>query len=190
MTDGKKKGTIIVTGQIASGKTTTATTLAKELGFDHFYPGRLFREEAQRRGMNFAELHELMKTDHSIDKKIDKELQDVLANKTDIVVEGRMAPYFCPEAFKVFLVLEEEVALERLMKDLDNPDRETERVEDAKEVLHNMQKRLESEMERYKKLYDIDNHMDSCLHDLVVDTGKNPIDEVVQQIIKGYQEWL
>lgn len=185
-----KRRIITITGNIASGKTSTALFVAQELGYQHFYPGRLFREEAERRGISFRDLQELMKTDATIDQEIDARLKDVLDTKQDIIAEGRVAPYFCPDAFKVFLQIDETIALQRLMKDFDNTDRKTERVSSAQEALENMKHRLESERQRYKQLYNIENHMDPRVNDLVLDTGVESQPSIVQKIIEAYTAWL
>ena len=52
-----------------------------------------------------------------------------------------------------------------------------------------LQERLDSETRRYKSLYEIDPY-DTANYDLVVDTDKNSIDDVVAIIRDAYQRWI
>ena len=48
----RKKGlTITVSGVSGSGKSTVAKTIVKEFGLRHVHSGKIFREEAEKRGM-------------------------------------------------------------------------------------------------------------------------------------------
>ena len=72
----------------------------------------------------------------------------------------------------------------------ENPLRQqSEQVSTVEEVYEKMQKRFESEQKRYWELYKI-NNKDMAQFDLVIDTNKNNLEQVVDIIISEYKKWL
>ena len=57
------------------------------------------------------------------------------------------------------------------------------------EIYQKITKRLTSEKKRYMELYGID-HTDKNNFDLVIDTNKNNLQEVVQIIVSEYKKWI
>jgi cytidylate kinase len=51
-----------------------------------------------------------------------------------------------------------------------------------------LEERLASESRRYQRLYNIDPY-DVANHDLVIDSGKHTLDEVVEKILSAYKSW-
>jgi cytidylate kinase len=58
----------------------------------------------------------------------------------------------------------------------------------SEEVLEKMKERFESEQKRYWDLYKIDN-TDKSQFDLVIDTNKNNLEQVVDIIVEEYKKW-
>ena len=66
---------------------------------------------------------------------------------------------------------------------------QSEQASSVEEVFDKTNERFESEQKRYWNLYKINNR-DISQYDLVVDTNKNNLDEVVDIIIKEYKKWI
>ncbi len=185
-----RRNIITIGGMPGSGKSSTGKILAKNLGLRTFSMGDVQRQYAENLGMDFTEYSEMQKTDHAIDTKVD-EYQTELGHKEDrFILDSRLGWFFIPESFKVFLTLPTIIAAERIVADAkNNPTRKVEEIESVEDAIQKIQHRVESERERYKKLYDIDDHFDPSHYDLVVDTSKHNQEEVVAIIQEAYEVW-
>ena len=115
----------------------------------------------------------------------DQKLRD-LNNTEKIVIDSRTAYHWIPESFKVYLDLPAEIAKERILNNLrENKLRakSEESYANAEEVFQTMQKRFESEQKRYWDLYKI-NNKDKNNFDLIIDTEKNNLEQVVKIIVR------
>lgn len=187
-----KKHTITIAGKLGSGKSSTSKLLANILGYQHYSTGDFMRSIAKDKGVSLGELSVMGETDSSIDKELDNHNIEI-GKKENVVLDSRLGFYFIPEAFKVFLELDPEIASERILEDKKiNHDRHTEaKLFDTKEhVIESIKSRLLSERKRYKDLYNIDDHTDHKNFDLVIDTSKFSLEEVSQKIIEEYNNWL
>ncbi len=188
-----KKQIITITGNLGAGKSTTGKAVASLLSYTHKSTGDFMRILAQERGVTLNELSIAAETDPSIDEILDNSNKE-LVSMENIVVDGRLAWFFIPESFKVFLKLKPEIAAERILKDTENKNRQNEsgNFHTKDSILNAINFRLESERKRYKDLYDINDHQDETNYDCVIDTGlpENNIERVPQIIIEEYNKWL
>ena len=188
-----QKRIITIAGKLGSGKSSTAKLLAAKLGYKHYSTGHFMRSIADARGISLIELNNIAEKDKSIDKELDN-FNLKIGKMENIVLDSRLGFYFIPKSFKVFLEINSKIAAERILKDAKtNPERHNEAVTnfDTKEVVtKNITSRLESEKKRYKDLYNIKNHTDHNNFDLVVNTDKKSLNEVVDEIQSKYKEWL
>ena len=162
---------ITIGGKIGAGKTSVAKALAEKLGLKHVSAGMLFRKLAEERKMSIEEFSKLAERDESIDKLID-EKQRELAKQGNVVVDGRLSAAMLDADLKVFLTAPLEIRAERVSE------RENKSYELA---LHEIKLREESEIKRYKKIYGIDMN-DISLYDLVINTAKFDVDDIVEII--------
>lgn len=184
-----KKEIIAITGTLGSGKSSTSDLVAKELGFKRFSSGDFMRKIALESGMSLNELNTKAEHNIEIDKKIDNEVKKIGAmNK--IVIDSRLAFYWIPESFKVYLELSPEIAKERILNNLKENTlrKQSEDSSTAEEIYEKIINRLESEKKRYKELYGVD-HTDKNNFDLVIDTNKNNLEQVVDIIVSAYKNW-
>ncbi len=183
------KQIITIAGAPGSGKSSTANLVAKELGFQRFSSGDFMRKIALETGISLNELSTKAETDKSIDFKIDEEVKKS-GDLDKVVIDSRLAFHWIPESFKVYLDLPAEIAKQRISNDLkiNKLRQESEGVADVEEVYRKITDRLESEKKRYKELYNID-HTDKNNFDLVIDTDKNNLEQVVKIIIEEYKKW-
>jgi cytidylate kinase len=119
----------------------------------------------------------------------DQKLRD-LNKENKIVVDSRTAYHWIPESFKVYLDLHPNIAKERILNSMKNDAlrKQSEQAENSEEVLKKMTERFESEQKRYWELYKI-NNTDRNQFDLVIDTNKNNLEQVVNIIVEEYKKW-
>lgn len=192
-----KKHIITIAGKPGSGKSSTAKLLAERLGYQHFSSGDLFRDIARNRGQNVKEANLQAEgkklDDDNIDELVDRRLREIGDTKDSKVIDSRTAWHWIPGAFKVFLDLDLEVAADRIIRSMEVSDVAGERnehiPESVTEYAKELDERLASESRRYESLYSIDPYILSN-HDFVIDTDKNTLDQVVEQIAAAYEAWL
>lgn len=184
-----KKKIISIAGNAGSGKSSTADRVAEALNYARYSSGDFMRQIAKERGLTFDELHTLAEKDESIDHEIDKRNKKI-GEKTEIVIDSRLAFYFIPDSFKVFLELDPAIAAKRIFADMQkNPAREVEFEETVEQVEKSIAKRMQSNKKRYQELYNID-YLDPEQFDLVINTGKNDLETVSKMIVASYKEWI
>lgn len=184
-----KKDIITICGGLGSGKSSTAKMVAEELGFQHFSSGDFFRQVGIEMGLSVNELNKKAETDPEIDIKTDEKLRN-MRNTDKVVIDSRTAYHWIPESFKVYLSLPQEIAKDRVLNSLRNNQlrQQTEQSDTADEVYNKMQERFISEQKRYWDLYKIDNTKMNNF-DLVVDTDKHNLEEVVSIVVIEYKKW-
>jgi CMP/dCMP kinase len=185
-----KKTIITIAGFPGSGKSSTADLVAKELNFQRFSSGDFMRKIALDRGMSLNELSTLAERDTSVDFAIDEEVKKT-QNMDNLVIDSRLAFHWIPESFKIFLDLPAEIAKERIYNSFQKNKlrQQSEQSENIEEVFEKIKHRLESEKKRYKELYGLD-HTDKNNFDLIIDTSKNSLEEVVYMVIQEYKNWI
>lgn len=185
-----KKNIITIGGTLGSGKSSTGNSLASLLGYKRYSMGDLQRQYAEKLGMNFSAYNEMQKTDHTIDKQVDEYQQELAEKEDNFILDSRLGWFFIPDSFKVFLILPVEIAAERIMNDAkSNPTRKVEEVASVSDAIEKIERRIESEKDRYQKLYGIENHFDPKHYDVVIDTSKHTLPEVVAIIQALYEAW-
>ena len=184
-----KKDIITICGGLGSGKSSTARGVAKELSFEHFSSGDFFRQVGLELGLSINELNKKAETDPQIDIMTDDKLRQ-MRNRDKIVIDSRTAYHWIPESFKVYLDLGPEIAKQRVLNNIkENKLRaQSEQSSTVEEVYTKMIERFESEQKRFWDLYKIDNTKKDQF-DLVVDTDKNNLQEVVSIILREYKNW-
>lgn len=186
----EKKHIITIAGKPGSGKSFTSKTVAKELSYEHFSSGDLFRAIGKERGINVLDTNLAAETDKDIDHMVDEKLRNIYETQENLVIDSRMAWHWMPGSFRVYLDLDLEVAAERILGDMDEERRKAEEVPETEaEYAERLQARLDSEAKRYKDLYDV-NPYDANNYDLVIDTAANGKDAVVELLLEEYNKWL
>lgn len=192
MIDEMKKQVITIAGKPGSGKSSTAKLVAEKLGFRHFSSGDFMRQIAVDMNVSLNELSLSAEKDAGeIDHKIDEAVKNA-GQKDKTVIDSRLAFHWLPESFKVYLELPMELSKERIMKSYaENKLRgQSESAENEGEIYEKITKRLESERKRYKELYGIADHTAHSNFDLVIDTNKNNLEQVVEIVVSEYKKWL
>ena len=184
-----KKEIITINGFPGSGKSSTADLVAKELNFKRFSSGDFMRQIALDRGISLNELSKKAESDTEVDKSIDEAVKKARESEK-MVIDSRLAFHWIPNSFKVYLDLPPEIAKERIANNLKTNKfrQESEGKMNVEEVYKKIIERFESEKKRYLNLYQV-NHADKNNFDLVVDTNKNNLKQVVNIIVQEYEKW-
>ena len=176
---------ISISGSLGSGKSTVCKIL-NERGFELVSAGQIFRKTAERMKITINELNRLAEDDESYDRMVDISIREKGCLAEFTIFDSRMAWYFLPNSFKVFLYLDTDIAAERVFNGEKRVAEDYKTVEEAKEALV---LRANREKKRYEDMYEVDIY-DMSNYDLVIDVaGKTP-DEVIDELMaryRGYQ---
>lgn len=190
----KKRHIITICGMLGSGKSTAAKRVAASLGYPHYSAGDFMRAMAAERGITIIELNLLAENDATVDREIDAKQKAFMDTHDNFVIDSRIGWFLAPDSFKVFLTLDLPTASARVFGDIqakkvERAEETSGSVETQETVQNRLADRLQSEKDRYKKYYDIENYQDPAHFDLVIDTAVNDIPKVEQLIIEGYKKW-
>ena len=172
---------ITITGDLGSGKSAVSKILCEKTGFEYVSTGRIQRQLAQELDLDTLEMNRRADTDPTIDQRIDGIFVDLGKDAKGYVVDSRMAWFFLPESFKVYLQADVAVAAERILND---PSRKSEEYETKEEAIRKILARKQSENARFLVKYGADS---TNLHnfDLVLDTTNRSPEQVAALILKS-----
>ena len=170
---------ITISGPPGSGKTTVARIVSERTGYRLISAGSLFREMAEKMGMNLIDFSKYAEEHHEIDREIDSKILEIAKNWDDLVIDSRLAGWMLHlngiMAFKVFLDAPPHIRARRIME-RDGGELDV--------VLKNMMVREESERRRYREIYGIDVE-DKSIYDLVIDTSTKAPEEISLIILEA-----
>ena len=167
---------ITIAGDIGSGKTTVARTVAERLRVEPLSTGGIQRQLAMARGITTLELNRLAETDGSIDEEIDNYLKRLPAG--DLVVESRMAWHFVPYTRNIFLYIVRHKAAQRILV----ANRNDEVYQNLGDATTYIARRRQSEVLRFEKYYSV-NIDDLRNYDLLIDTSFRSPGEIAHNIL-------
>ncbi len=171
---------ITISGTPGSGKSTVAEEVAKRLNLRHLSSGEFMRNLAKEKKVTPLELARLAEQDEEIDKKVDRWTEAVGEAEDNFVIDSRLAFNFIHESIKIFLSVSDDEAARRIYKDL-RPEEKENATQGA--TFEAMKSRKESEKKRFKEFYGLD-YEDHANYDIVIDTTKLTIEQVITRIIE------
>jgi len=183
---------ITITGYPGSGKSTLGKGIAKALQLKHYSAGDFLRQIAKEQGMSLLQIHKAMEKDRRIDYELDKRTAALGKQHDNFVIDGRVAWHFIPNSIKIFVKIDLKKAAERVFDDTCQGKAERCNEKENKSIeatVQNMQKRMQMNQARYKKLYGID-YLDENNYDIVVDTSETGIEETREKVLKKVKQYL
>ena len=177
---------ITISGDIGSGKSTTGKLLRERLNYNYLSTGAIQRQIAQDMGLTTLELNKLTESRKDIDDKIDGYTKALNDARENYIVDSRLAWHFIPSSYKVFLLCDEQIAAERISKDLNRKSDEENR--NVQFLIKKIKERRRSERERFKKIYDIDFE-DLSNYDQIIDSAYFLPEEIVNLILEGIENY-
>lgn len=173
---------ITINGEPGSGKSTIAKRLGKILHYPTLDIGRLRRQAAKKKGMTLEEFNSWSEKHPKYgDRYFDLQLVRIARAKKNLIISGRMAFYFLPESFKVFLRVSLAEGARRIKQSLHAGRNEGKNLNSIAEIIASIKKRIASDTKRYKKLYQT-NIFRPSYYDFVLDTSRIPIPKVVSRV--------
>ena len=176
--------TISLTGDLGSGKSTVSAILCKTMNYEYVYTGQIQRRIAERYSMTTNELNVYAETHPEIDQEIDNTFKS-LVDAENLIVDSRLAWYFIPNSFKVFLKTNIVVSAQRISGD---KERINENYTSIQEAAMKIVERKKSEVKRYKLYYGVDC-LDYTNYDLIIDTTEVPPKDVCEIILSEFEKF-
>src|SRR4051794_1003396 len=107
--------TVVLNGDLGSGKTTVSVLLAQRLGVRRVSIGDLYRRMAAEHGMTALQFNLHSEVDDRVDHSIAQLQHDIAAAGESLVVDSRLAWHFFTDALKVHLITEPMIAARRVL---------------------------------------------------------------------------
>lgn len=167
---------IVISGPIASGTSTTAKALSEKLNLKYIAVGEFFRQYAIEHKIP---LYDKEQIPDDLDRKVDEEVTK-LAQKGGVVVDGDYIGYFTRDmnsVLKVLLVCDEQTRIKRALA----------RQSTHKETGEEIKLRQEGLDQKFRKLYADENFLNPKFFDLVIDTANTSSEEVVKKILEEFK---
>lgn len=172
---------ISIAGDLGSGKSLIGKLLGKKTGFKFYSTGGIQREIASRHGITTLELNKLSEESFEIDEEIDTFTRKLSESSESFIIDSRMAWYFIPNSFKIYLQVNVDIAAKRIFYDKSRKNENYPNFDSAK---NDIIRRKKSEVYRFRKYYQVDcDNMDHF--DLVIDTSYSTPDEIIETILNN-----
>jgi cytidylate kinase len=174
---------VVINGDLGSGKSTVSVELAGRLNLRRISVGDMYREMAQRRGMTALQLNLHAELDDAIDSAVDQLQSEIAQSGEQLIVDSRLAWFFFHEAFKVHLITEPTEAARRVLA---RPHSEVENYSSLEEAKDHLRSRSESERMRFLTRYGADKYR-LRNYDLVCDSTRARPDEIVALVQAAFE---
>jgi len=169
---------ITISGMNGSGKSTVADIIAKKLNLKRYSTGDFRREIARKKNFSLAELNKLGEKEDWTDKQADKWQEDLGKDEDNFIIDSRLGFHFIPNSIRIFLKVNPEIGAKRIMKE----NRKEENFKDLKEAIKFWHERINSDILRYKRYYNIDPY-ELSNYEFILDTSSLTIEEVTNKVL-------
>ena len=174
---------ITIAGDLGSGKSTVANHLINNINYRIESAGLIFRRLAEQHGMSAKEFNQFIESNPKYDNMVDDTIKEMGANEENIIFDSRLAWYFVPKSFKIYMYVDVDTATERIFND---KGRVSESYSDMATAKKEIIERRESEVLRYKTFYNIDINNYSN-YDFIIDTSHATKDEVNDAVLSNFR---
>lgn len=171
---------LTISGLHGTGKSTIGKLIAKKLGIKYYSTGQAFRDLAKEMNLTLEEFTEFVEKNPQIDKKLDNKIVEV-AQKGNVIIDSQLSAYILESIadFKILLTCPLDLRVKR-MTERDNAVYEDKLKETAI--------REESELERFKKLYNTDLNDQkkiAKIYDFIIETEYLTVEEICKKILSA-----
>lgn len=187
----QRKHIITLSGKPGSGKSSTADRVAELLGYTRYSSGDFVRGVTQKKKITLAAFNKQAEAHPEMDIEIDEALRS-LREHDDIIIDSRLGFYWIPESFKVYLDLDNDVAIARIFRDANLNtlrSKSGEGTTDMEDIADQVEERMQSEKRRFKKLYNV-NPFNPANFDLIINTSRHSPQTVALTVFDTYKKWL
>ena len=174
---------ITIAGDLGSGKSTVANHLISNINYRIESAGLIFRRLAEQHGMTAKEFNQFIESNPKYDNMVDDTIKEMGAKEENIIFDSRLAWYFVPKSFKIYMYVDVDTATERIFND---KGRVSESYSDMTTAKKEIIERRESEVLRYKTFYNIDINNYSN-YDFIIDTSHATKDEVNEAVLSNFK---
>ena len=175
---------ITITGRLGSGKTTVARMLAEKRSYTYYSTGNIMRELAAEAGLSICDYNKIITNDPTEDKKIDDRTREVAIARQEenMVFDSRMAWFFAPVSFKVYVTVDPAVAAARVHID-PRPGEPNSEVE----IYAELEERSKVEQSRFIKFYgEAADYYNWKNYNLIVDSTHRTAEQVEEVVWQAY----
>lgn len=174
---------ITIAGDLGSGKSTVANHLISNINYRIESAGLIFRRLAEKHGMTAKEFNQFIESNPKYDNMVDDTIKEMGAKEENIIFDSRLAWYFVPKSFKIYMYVDVDTATERIFNDTG---RVSESYSDMTTAKKEIIERRQSEVLRYKTFYNIDiNNFKN--YDFIIDTSHATKDEVNEAVLSNFR---
>ncbi len=179
---------ITITGRLGSGKSTVAKILSEHDGYTYYSTGTIMRELAEEAGMSICDYNEMLKNNPEVDQQIDDRTRETAISRRDenIVFDSRMAWFFAPDTFKVYVTVDPAIAAARVKIDPrpGEPDSEV-------EIYRELEQRSRIEQARFIQFYgEGADYYNLQNYNLVVSSSHRTAEEVADVIRRALADYM
>lgn len=176
---------ITIAGDLGSGKSTVANHLINNINYRIESAGLIFRRLAEQHGMSAKEFNQFIESNPKYDNMVDDTIKEMGEKEENIIFDSRLAWYFVPKSFKIYMYVDVDTATERIFND---KGRVSESYSDMATAKKEIIERRESEVLRYKTFYNIDINNYSN-YDFIIDTSHATKDEVNDAVLSNFKSF-
>ncbi len=169
---------LTISGLHGTGKSTIGKLIAENLGIRYYSTGMAFRDLAKDMNMTLEEFTKYVENHSEIDNKLDEKVIEI-AKLGNVIIDSQLTGYLLENiaTFRILLSCPLETRVKR-MAERDNVSYNYK----LKETIL----REDSELKRFKKLYNIDlsdKKAISKTYNLILATENLSIEEIIEKII-------
>ena len=174
---------ITIAGDLGSGKSTVANHLINSINYRIESAGLIFRRLAEQHGMSAKEFNQFIESNPKYDNMVDDTIKEMGEKEENIIFDSRLAWYFVPKSFKIYMYVDVDTATERIFND---KGRVSESYSDMATAKKEIIERRQSEVLRYKTFYNIDiNNFKN--YDFIIDTSHASKEEVNDAVLSNFK---
>jgi len=176
---------ITISGELGSGKSELSKLLCEKTNFKIISVGAIQRELAESHGMSTLQFNKYMETHPEIDIECDNKVVEYGLTEVNLILDSRMAWYFVPHAFKIHLLVNINIAANRIFND---NIRKNEQNDDIEHTIENIRIRKGSEVKRFKEQYGVDiNNLHN--YNIIIDSSFITPKGLSDFVLNQFETW-